>query len=161
MKFPLWLSISILLMLTACERIETRTEEYPNGALKAKWEVTVSKEGEHKNGVSEEFWENKRPKSIVNFVDDKEHGVYRAYHMNGKMEAEIYFIEGNMHGEFKEWYDNGNKKRFAKYKNGKLNGNLKTWESNGNLVGSAKFSDGNCLVGDCGKLGHTIRVNVN
>jgi len=161
MKYMLWCSFPLLLVLSACERIETRTENYPDGALKARWEVTVSKEGEHKNGVSEEFWENKRPKSIVNFLDDKEHGVYRAYHVNGKMEAEIFFIEGNMHGDFKEWYDNGNKKRFADYKEGKLHGKLKTWDSSGNLVAAATFKDGSCTVGDCGKLGHKVNVNLN
>lgn len=161
MNYTLWIFVSVFFVLTACDRIEIRKEEYPNGALKARWEVTVSSGEESKNGVSEEFWDNKRPKSIVNFVDDKEHGVYRAYHKNGKMEAEIYFLNGAMDGDYKEWYDNGNKKRFAKYDEGKLDGKVKTWDVNENLVASAKFSDGNCESGDCKKLGHGVNVNLN
>jgi len=45
------------LLISACQRIETRKEKYPSGKLKARWEVTVSKEGEMKDGVYEEFYE--------------------------------------------------------------------------------------------------------
>ncbi len=154
-------ALVVLSVFLACEKIETRTEKFPNGNLKARYEVTVKKDVVTKNGVYEEFWENKRPKSIVNFVDNKQHGVYRSYYQNGKMESEIYYIHGDLHGESLEWYDNGKKKRSAKYKNGKLNGTLKTWDSSGSVVAEAKFSQGNCELGDCGKLGYKVRVNVD
>jgi antitoxin component YwqK of YwqJK toxin-antitoxin module len=101
------------MILSACERLETRKEKYPSGKLKAKWEVTVSKKGEFKNGVYEEYWENGNSKSFVNYVDNKEHGLYRSHHENGKVEAEINFEKGLMHGDSKEWYDSGKKKRFG------------------------------------------------
>ncbi|MFC1584821.1 toxin-antitoxin system YwqK family antitoxin [Fibrobacterota bacterium] len=149
------------LFLLACQRIETRKEKYPSGKLKARWEVTVSKEGEVKDGVYEEFYESGQAKSIVNYVDNKEHGVYRSYHENGKMESEIYFLEGLMDGSYKEWYDNGKKKRFAEYKDGQLHGSVKTWDSEGNVVAQGKFKKGACKKGDCNKIssGNAIRVN--
>jgi antitoxin component YwqK of YwqJK toxin-antitoxin module len=152
-------SLSLLLLFTvsglihtACERLETRKEKYPSGKLKARYEVTVSKKGEFKNGVFEEFWENKKRKCIVNYLDDKPHGVYRSYYESGKMEAEIYFLEGMKNGEYKEWYENGKKKRFATYREGQLHSTIKTWDVDGKLSAKAKFHKGVCKSGDCGKI---------
>ena len=137
------------LIFLDCEKIETRKEKYSSGKLKARWEVTVTKEGEFKNGLHEELYESGQMKSIVNYIDDSEHGLYRSYYKNGKVQAEINFIEGLMYGTYKEWYDNGKKKRFADYQDGMLHGNVTTWDSNGNIVSREKFENGICKEGDC------------
>lgn len=135
--------------LMACERIEVRKEKYPDGTLKARWEVTVSKEGDTRNGVYEEFYQNGHPKLICNFSDNREHGVYRSYYDNKEMESEIYYSEGKIHGDFREWYSNGKKKRFASYKKGELNGKETTWDSDGKEVSQSKYEKGKCVSGSC------------
>jgi len=159
MSIPLLLLGGILLL--SCQRIETRKEKYANGQLKARWEVTVSKEGEFKNGISEEFWEDGSQKSIVNYSDNREHGVFRAYFKNGNIAAEINYLEGLMHGDYKEWYDNGNKKRFTNYKNGNIHGGLKTWNSNGEIVSRATFKNGICKKGDCDNVSSKTPAKLN
>jgi antitoxin component YwqK of YwqJK toxin-antitoxin module len=150
-----------LFFLAACQRVESRKEKYPSGKLKAKYEVTSSKEGELKNGVYEEYYENGKMKCIVNYVDDKKHGVYRSYHESGKMEAEIYFLNGLKSGDYKEWYDNGNKKCFAEYKADQLNGTIRTWENDGAVVAKASFKSGVCKSGDCNKVSPGTAKNFN
>ena len=56
--FGLSVIISVGMLFFACEKLKTKKAKYPNGNLKSRWEVTVSKEGEFKNGVSEEFYES-------------------------------------------------------------------------------------------------------
>ena len=152
---------SLALLMAACERVEIRKERYPSGRLKARWEVTVSKDMEQKNGVYEEWYENKKSKLIVNYVDNKEHGVYRSYYPNSKIESEIYFIHGEMDGDFREWYDNGHRKREASYKKGKLHGTVQLWDSQGKHIAKASFKNGECKNGDCEQIATTTAYRHN
>ena len=150
--FAVFLSLFIFAFLWGCQKVETRKEKYPSGKLKARYDVTVSKDLVQKNGVYEEWYENKQTKMIVNYVDNKEHGVMRTYYPNGKLSAEIYFHHGEMDGDYREWYESGKKKCFAEYKKGKLDGTVQTWDSQGNRVGKAKFDEGSCVKGDCDQI---------
>jgi len=144
--------IGLLWAIIGCERVQTKKEKYPSGRLKARWEVTKSAAGELKNGVYEEWYENKETKLIVNYVDNKEHGIYRSYYKSGQISSEMSFHHGELRGDNQEWYENGQKKSATYYKKGELHGTYQTWDGQGKTVVKAKFKKGVCVKGDCSQL---------
>ena len=81
---------------------------------------------EIKDGLYQEFFENKSPKFEISYKNGKKNGKEKFWYENGQIKMESDFKDGKEHGYWKQWYENGQIKLKVEYKNGKENGLMGT-----------------------------------
>jgi len=111
-----------MLMLSGCERVRVRGQDYPDG----------------------------KPKSREGFVilngDTLPHGLKTTWYPNGIRESVESYVDGFLQGYSLHWHPNGRLKAIERYAYGELNGQAKYWDEAGNLIGCSDEKSGDCLV---------------
>lgn len=160
----------LVLVFTACEKIERKKEFWPNGKVKEEYEVTYDEYGQPlKNGLYKQWYESGQIRHEINFLDDKKHGLQRSYFQNGKieleenylfgklsgkkktwnidgkLELEVDYVDGKTHGLFVRYWPNGSKHHEIAYVNGLKDGPHKVYSATGTVESITKFSKGIAL----------------
>ena len=95
------------------------------------------------SGTVNEFYEDKKIKSISAYHQGKRHGKYFGWYQNKQKWFERFYQDGIKKGVHKGWFKDGQKMfDYQLNKNGVYNGSVKDWYFNGQLEKHFNFVDG-------------------
>lgn len=112
------LSSLFLLLFTQnnfAQNIDTTFHE--NGAIKS---IGARNELRERIGLWKTFFDDGKPKSIVNYQKGKEHGKWITYHSTGNISSEGNFKDGSKVNEWKYYYPSGKIKTIVNYNTGEM-----------------------------------------
>ena len=95
------------------------------------------------SGVLVTYYETKKSKSKIEYVDGKKHGYEKQWDVTGFRYIERFYNEGFKTGIHKSWWDDGTKKfEYHFNKKGEFHGIVKEWYKSGQI-----FRDFNYFAG--------------
>ncbi|MEX2185586.1 MAG: hypothetical protein WD875_02285 [Pirellulales bacterium] len=95
---PSFVIVILCLAFPIVARGEEVVENYPDGAVKAKYYVSDGK----KNGKYEDFYENGKSKTRALYKDDELTGAFLSFHDNGFAHIVAAYRNGKFHGKYAE-----------------------------------------------------------
>lgn len=144
-------------------RLTTVETFYPDGSLREKCTVRITRKGEeilsgrytlfHPNGrvwaVGQHrddepvgkwtyWWETGTKSEVIDFAS----GRQTLYREDGSKELERQFRDGVWTGRSTEWHANGRKAAEGEYREGRQHGEWPTWDEQGNLVKKDRYDYG-------------------
>lgn len=99
-----------------------------------------------KSGIYKEFHDNKTPKLVCQYKNNRLTGQVFEYYNNGSIYKKYYCCDGILFGSFEEYYYNGKLMTLTNYYNGILHGCYHSFYGNGNLLKNCFYDHGK-LVG--------------
>jgi antitoxin component YwqK of YwqJK toxin-antitoxin module len=132
------------------EKLEVRTEKYPNGQLQTKGKVSVRDGEDIQVGVWTHWFEDGSKAAEVSYKDGNEEGPMRMWHPNGKEKMSATLKNGKPSGTANFWYENGNKERTEHYRDGAYHGSIESWYENGQIANRHNMVDGKAEGADQG-----------
>ena len=128
---------------SATSGLVTREETFPNGKLKARWAERANADGSTtKHGIFENFYDNGKPKSRVEFVDGKENGLMMSWQNDGKLISTLSYRDGQLEGLCTYFDADGTKMSSGTYKNGKEHGVFTLYFPSGKVQGKTTWKKG-------------------
>jgi len=94
------------------------------------------------DGKSEWFYDNGNPHSVSNYKDGKLDGKSEEFYSNGKPWKVINFKDSVLDGKYEKFYDNGKPWEVTNYKDGMLDGNYESFFKNGKPYIVTNYKDG-------------------
>lgn len=113
--------------------------------------VKVSKKGKTRSyldGVSKEYYENGKPKSIQTYKMGDKDGLHEFFNDNGFKYSSINYRFDKKHGSFVEYYDDGKEgklKNKGSYNMGEADGEFLQYNENGKLYRKALYKNGTMI----------------
>ena len=92
------ISLLIVAVLQAPAATQVVEEKYPDGAIKSRREVVLSRGGAVNHGESTTFYQNGQPSEKMRYVHGTPDGPAVEYHRNGKVKRERTLDSGRLHG---------------------------------------------------------------
>lgn len=114
----------LLLLVSAPVAAEEVVENYPDGAVKAKYALS---QGE-KSGNYLEFYEDGTNKVRARYKSGALDGPYQEFWPNGKTKTRTAYRNGELNGRFEEFNEDNRILLRANYTDGKLDGTYQTFE---------------------------------
>lgn len=130
---------------------EINTEEISKSKFYSKYieyakDGTSLCEGEFENGTKIGKWlyyyDSKKIKFEINYLNDKQNGNTSTYFENGNLQSVGNYSDGNKTGKWVYYDDNANKSYEETYKEGKLNGDYISYFDNKKIFQKGIFTDG-------------------
>ena len=119
-----------------------RVETYPNGSVKAKWNVAVIDGLEQQHGPYQEFYVGGKQKVLGSYAEGLRVGTWTSWHENGRKESEVAYKDGKEDGTWTAWHSNGKEAGKGEYIDGKKDGEWRTWHRDGRMASSSRFENG-------------------
>lgn len=92
------------------------------------------------NAVS--YYNDKRKKEVIPFVEGQKNGVSQKWFSNGKLQKQIFYKNNKLEGEGKSWWEDGKLASKSFYVNGVGNGVQKEWHPNGKMAKITTLKNG-------------------
>lgn len=122
-----------------------RVELYPNGAIKAKWNVSLESGLEAEHGPYQEFYVGGEQKTLGSYNHGERAGTWTSWHENGQKSREVSYEQGKEQGKWTEWHRNGRKAGEGEYIHGAKDGEWRTWHKDGRTASFARYEKGKPL----------------
>ncbi len=134
-KLSLFLSIFILLFLSACQGPglsgETVQKEYYTGGQIRSEFILSDKTGQ--NGLRKEYGYDGHVISTSNIRNGVPHGITKGYDDKGRILSQVNYINGKKEGMYEAYYPNGDVMVSYTYENGIKEGPAQTYNRDGSV----------------------------
>ena len=112
---------------------------HSNGKLYYRINYGSKVDGEKRNGLAEEYYENGQLKGKSYYKDGRSDGLDENYYENGQLESKGSFKDGKEDGLWEYYHENSNLSKKVNYKNGQRDGREELYSENGKLYRTANF----------------------
>ena len=120
-----------------------REETYPNGKVKARWSERNNADGSTtKHGWFENYYDNGKPKTRVEYVEGKEHGLMSSWQNNGTLISTLSYKHGLLHGVCTYFDSKGRRMSSGTYRDGKEDGAFTLYYPSGKIQGRTHWKAG-------------------
>lgn len=114
------------------------TEQWPNGAPKAQYELQDGK----RHGLHMEWHETGAKRLETTYADGEPHGPYTAWFANGLVEESGGFDRGERKGQWTQWYSNGQRRQVQNFEHGMLHGLVVRWDERSQITAQSQYVNG-------------------
>ena len=134
-KLSLFLSIFILLFLSACQEPglsagTVKKEYYTGGQIRSEF---IMSDESGRNSLRKEYGYDGHVISAVNIRNGVPHGIATGYDDKGRVLSKVNYINGKKDGMYEAYYPNGDVMVSYTYKNGVKEGPAQTYSKDGSI----------------------------
>jgi antitoxin component YwqK of YwqJK toxin-antitoxin module len=134
-KLSLFLSIFVLLFLSACEgpglsETNVKKEYYTGGQIRSEF---IMNDDTGQNGLRKEYGYAGHVISTVHIRNGVPHGLATGYDESGRVLSKVTYINGKKDGMSEAYYQNGDVMVSYTYKNGAKEGPAQTYNKDGSI----------------------------
>lgn len=120
-----------------------RVEYFPNGTIKANWTERVGSDSSAvKHGTLQNYYDNGRLKSRVEYVDGRENGLMTTWQNDGKLISTLSYKDGLLDGVCTYYDADGRKMSSGTYRQGKEDGVFTLFYPSGKIQGKTSWKNG-------------------
>jgi len=134
-KFSLFLSIFLLLFLSACSEPglsgkKVQKEYFTGGQIRSEF---IMDDDSGQNGIRKEYGYDGHVVSLVHIRNGVPHGIATGYDARGRVLSKVNYLNGKKDGMYEAYYPNGDVLVSYTYKNGIKEGPAQTYNKDGSI----------------------------